>query len=102
MLTDVARPLDDEALAAARHRRRRLNAAIKLRAISQSELHRRLVEAGERELSFTTVNAWCTGRAPMRHLILIGILAVLGLAPNWEPEETAAAPSATKRASARR
>ena len=85
MLHPVPQPLDADALAAAAERRRRLNAAIKVRELSQSELHRRLVEAGERELSFTTVNAWCTGRAPLRHLVLIGILAVLGLPADWKP-----------------
>lgn len=86
MLQAVARPQpSDEALAAAQDRRRRLLAALAAVQISQSELHRRLVEAGERELAFTTVNAWCTGRAALRHLTLLGIFVVLHLPADWEP-----------------
>jgi hypothetical protein len=86
MVALMPQPLDDDALVAAGARRARLTAAIVFKGISQSELHRRLVEAGERELAFTTVNAWCTGRTPLRQLILLGILSVLGLPADWEPE----------------
>jgi hypothetical protein len=60
--------------------------------MTQSELHRRCVEAGERELAFTTINAWCTGRAALRHLTLLGIFAVLGLPADWEPAADVGAP----------
>lgn len=85
MLQAVARPPpSDDAIAAAQDRRRRLLEALAAGHLTQSELHRRLVEAGERELAFTTVNAWCTGRAALRHLTLLGIFAVLGLPADWD------------------
>jgi hypothetical protein len=83
--SQVPMPLDEEALAAAARRRERLNAAIAAKGITVAELHRRLVESGERELAYTTVNAWCTGRTPVRQLVLAGVLAVLGFPADWAP-----------------
>lgn len=86
----VARPLDAESKKAADGRAEVLNAA--LAAVfgssvggAQSELHRLLVEAGERNLSLQTVNKWCRGKSPMTEMTLRGVLTVLGLDADWRP-----------------
>lgn len=82
----VPRKLDEEAQEAASERRAALNAALSLifdPRNAQSELHRLLVEAGERRLSLQTVNKWCRGKAPMSEMTFRGVMTVLGLPATW-------------------
>lgn len=75
-------PTPEEA-ATAEQRRRRLVAALDATEISQSELHRRLVDLDERT-SLATVNRWCNGKYAISEVTLRGILTVLGLKPDWQ------------------
>lgn len=56
---------------------------------NQSELYRRLVSV-DPHLALSTVQRWCRGPArktgsPIAPLTLAGVLAVLGLPPDWQP-----------------
>jgi hypothetical protein len=82
----VPRPLTEEERRHAQERRDRLVAALAHTKVSQSELHRRLVDLDERT-SLATVNRWCNGKYAISEVMLRGILTVLGLSADWKPEE---------------
>lgn len=87
MLDAVAKPLDAEDRRLAELRRETLVDALDKtlggEKGAQSELHRRLVDVGERRLALQTINKWCRGKAPMTAMTLRGVLTVLGLPPTW-------------------
>lgn len=88
-MLDAVKPMDTEGKALAEERRLTLVAAIE-RTLgpvvdgAQSELHRRLVDSGERFLALQTVNKWCRGKSPMTAMTLRGVLTVLGVPPTWK------------------
>jgi transcriptional regulator with XRE-family HTH domain len=57
----------------------RLNEALRVTGMSQSELARRL------GLTVVAVNRWCRGKAPVSQSRWIAVASVLGLPSDWQP-----------------
>jgi hypothetical protein len=89
-MTLLPRTPTPEEQAIAEERRRRLVAAMQAAGVSQSELHRRLVDLDERT-SLATVNRWCNGKYAISEVTLRGILTVLGLPADWQAPPKSAA-----------
>lgn len=85
---EVGRPITPPDNPAARKRQAVLVAALKTQAVSQSELHRRLIDVGE-NTAFSTVNRWCVGKADLTEIQLRGLLTLVGLPADWKPPPTA-------------
>jgi DNA-binding XRE family transcriptional regulator len=65
--------LDDE------ERATLLVAALRFRKVSQTDLHKRL------DVSMTTVNRWCKGKAPISWARWVSICSILKIPTGWAP-----------------